>query len=102
MSSRPTHHYQGQAATDIGLELMHNAPNPFIEMTLLWFSLPANTDVTLRVFDGQNREVFTKAGAFSQGENHIILHRSDLPEPGLYSYQLESAYGIASRKLMMY
>ena len=96
------HTYQGQPSTDAGLELMQNAPNPFIEMTLLWFSLPAGTDVTLRVFDGQNQEVFTKVGTFDQGENHIILHRTDLPEPGLYSYQLESAYGIASRRLMMY
>lgn len=96
------HTYQGQPITDAGLELMHNAPNPFIEMTLLWFNLPANTDVTLRVFDSQNQEVFSKVGSFEQGENHIILHRCDLPEPGLYSYQLESAFGIASRRLMMY
>lgn len=96
------HTYQGQPIADVGLELMQNAPNPFIEMTLLWFSIPANTDVTLRVFDSQNQEVFTKVGSFEQGENHIILHRADLPEPGLYSYQLESVFGLASRKLMMY
>ena len=102
MSSRPQHSYQGQPIADIGLELMQNAPNPFIEMTLLWFSLPDCTDVTLRVFDSQGQEVCTKAGAFEKGENHIILRRSDLQEPGMYSYQLESAFGIASRKLMMY
>ncbi len=96
------HTYQGQPIADAALELLPNAPNPFIEMTLLWFNLPAGTDVTLRVFNGNGQEICTKAGAFEKGENHIILRRSDLSEPGLYSYQLESEYGIASRKLMMY
>lgn len=96
------HTYQGQPIADIGLELMSNAPNPFIEMTLVWFSLPAATDVTLRVYDSQGQEVYATAGAFEKGENHIVLHRTDLPEPGMYAYQLETAFGIAGRKLMMY
>lgn len=96
------HTYQGQPIADIGLELMSNAPNPFIEMTLVRFSLPAATDVTLRIYDGQGQEVYATAGAFEKGENHIVLHRTDLPEPGMYAYQLETAFGIASRKLMMY
>ncbi|TNE65536.1 MAG: T9SS type A sorting domain-containing protein [Bacteroidetes bacterium] len=102
MSSRPTYAYQGEPNADIGLKLMANAPNPFIEMTLVRFDLPATTDVTLRIYNSQGQEICTKAGSFDAGENHIILRRSDLQEPGLYSYQLETVYGIASRKLMMY
>lgn len=96
------HTFQGQSLSDIGLELLPNAPNPFIEMTLLWFHLPAGTDVTLRVYDSRGQEVYTKAGTFDKGENHIILRRSDLSEPGMYSYQMESEFGVANRKLMMY
>jgi len=96
------HTYQGQPIADIGLELMANAPNPFIEMTLLRFNLPANTDVTLRIYDSLGQEVYSHTGLFEKGENHIVLHRTDLPEPGMYSYQLETAFGIAGRKLMMY
>ena len=102
MSSRPMHMYQGQPISYSGLELLPNAPNPFIEMTLLWFNLPANTSVTLRVYDALGREVYTRTNTFDKGENHIILRRSDLQEPGMYSYQLESEFGIANRKLMMY
>ena len=102
MSSRPMHMYQSQPLAKIGLELLPNAPNPFIEMTLLWFNLPANTSVTLRVFDGLGKQVYTKTSTFEKGENHIILRRSDLREPGLYSYELESEFGVAHRKLMMY
>lgn len=96
------HLYQGQPVSDAGLELLPNAPNPFIEMTLLWFHLPAGTDVTLRVYDSRGNEVYTKAAAFEKGENHIILRRSDLLEPGMYSYRMESKFGEANRKLMMY
>ena len=96
------HMYQSQATADKGLELLPNAPNPFIEMTLVWFNLPANTDVTLRVFDSFGHEVYIKNATFEKGENHIILRRADLKEPGLYSYRLETVYGIATRKLMMY
>ena len=102
MSSRPIYTYQGQPMADIGLELKSNAPNPFIEMTLLRFEIPAETTVTLRIYDSQGEEVYTKTGTFDAGENHIILRRTDLREAGLYSYQLESVFGIASRKMMMY
>lgn len=84
------------------VELLQNSPNPFIEMTLLWFRLPAAADVFLRIFDAAGREVNAKKGAYQPGENHMILHRADLREPGFYTCRLETPYGTASRKLMMY
>ncbi len=84
------------------IELLQNGPNPFIEMTLLWFTLPSNSPVVLRVFDSNGREVFTKSGEFEKGENHIILRRADLKEPGIYIYQVESEYGVGRRRLVMY
>jgi hypothetical protein len=87
---------------DGGVQLLPNSPNPFVEMTLLWFSLPSATDVLLRIFDGLGREVAVKSGTFFAGENHMVLQRAELAEPGLYTYQLETVHGIARRKLMMY
>jgi hypothetical protein len=84
------------------VELFQNSPNPFIEMTLLWFRLPAAADVFLRIFDTNGREVNAKNGAYQPGENHIVLHRADLREPGFYTCRLETPFGTASRKLMMY
>jgi hypothetical protein len=84
------------------VELFQNSPNPFIEMTLLWFRLPAAADVFLRIFDAAGREVNAKNGAYQSGENHMVLHRADLREPGFYTCRLETPFGTASRKLMMY
>ncbi|MFN0214903.1 MAG: T9SS type A sorting domain-containing protein, partial [Saprospiraceae bacterium] len=84
------------------VELFQNSPNPFIEMTNLWFRLPAAAFVFLRIFDTSGHEVSAKTGNFQHGENHIVLHRADLREPGFYTCRLETPFGTASRKLMMY
>ncbi|MCS6929308.1 MAG: T9SS type A sorting domain-containing protein [Saprospiraceae bacterium] len=102
MSSRNIAAYPNQTTTSGSIELLQNGPNPFIEMTLLWFKLPAKGRVVLRVFDSEGREVYTYNNLFDKGENHILLRRSDLKEPGIYAYQVESEYGIARRHLVMY
>jgi hypothetical protein len=84
------------------VELLQNAPNPFIEMTLLWFRLPDAAQVLLRIFDSNGKEVNTRTGQYQSGEQHIILHRSDFQEPGFYTCRLETPFGAASRKLVMY
>ncbi|MBV6439121.1 MAG: T9SS C-terminal target domain-containing protein [Haliscomenobacteraceae bacterium CHB4] len=92
----------GQPKAEGGVELFQNSPNPFIEMTLLWFRLPAVANVVLRIFDAKGKEVSAKHGTYEAGENHLVLHRADLNEPGLYTCRLETPFGAASRKLMMY
>jgi len=92
----------GHSQADGELELLPNSPNPFIEMTMLPFRLPEATEVVMRVFDGLGKEISTIAGAFAKGDNHIVLLRSDLEEPGFYVYQIETPFGTAKRKLMMY
>lgn len=92
----------GHSKAEGGVELFQNSPNPFIEMTLLWFRLPAVSNIALRIFDAMGKEVNAKYGTFEPGENHLVLHRADLREPGLYTCRLETPFGNASRKLMMY
>ena len=48
--------------TEGNVELLQNSPNPFIEMTLLWFRLPAAANVFLRIFDAMGKEVNAKTG----------------------------------------
>jgi hypothetical protein len=84
------------------VELYMNQPNPFIEMTLLRFLLPAATFACIRIFDGMGAEVASKQGDFGPGENHVVLHRADLKDSGLYTCRLETPYGTASRIIMMY
>jgi hypothetical protein len=92
----------GQPKAEGEVELFQNSPNPFIEMTLLWFRLPAMAGVVLRIFDAKGKEVSAKQGIYEAGENHVVLHRTDLREPGLYTCRLETPFGTASRRLMMF
>jgi len=82
--------------------LYQNSPNPFLEMTLLWFSIPSATQVVLRIFNEQGREVCVKTGAYNAGESNFVIHRADLREPGFYTARIETTFGSASRKMMMY
>jgi hypothetical protein len=102
MSLTPAQVQEGQPATETGVELYRNSPNPFIEMTLLWFRLPAAAQAVIRIFDAKGSEVNTRSAQCEAGENHLVLHRADLREAGLYTCRLETPFGTASRKLMMY
>lgn len=103
MSHQPPVSAQSQnVAVGMHLQLKPNTPNPFIEMTLLCFHLPEASLVTVRIFDARDREVHQWNGRYDAGEHHLVLHRSDLGEPGFYTYLVESDFGTASRKLMMY
>jgi hypothetical protein len=100
-------HYQAQsegetAVADPVVSLLPNSPTPFIEMTLLWFRLPEASDVTLRILDSHGHVVSSKSGYFEKGENHMVLQRADIREPGIYLYRLETPFGSASRRLVMY
>jgi hypothetical protein len=85
-----------------GVKLYQNSPNPFLEMTLLWFALPGATQVVLKVINEQGREICVKSGYFGAGESNFVIHRADLRDPGFYTARIETAYGTASRKMMMY
>jgi hypothetical protein len=85
------------------LETLPNFPNPFVEMTMLRFNIPTPAQVILRIFNSEGAEVKQKKASYEPGENHVLLQRTDLSEPGIYEYQFE-AKGIASprRKLVMF
>jgi Secretion system C-terminal sorting domain len=88
--------------TEGKMQLFSNFPNPFIEMTLLRFSLPEKDDVTINIFDGQGKTIYNHVNNFEKGEQQVLLQRSDIGEAGIYVYQVISKYGTATRKLIMF
>ncbi len=71
-------------------------------MTLLRFRLPAAADVTIRIFDADGREVGDRSIQGEAGDNNLRLSRTDLGVPGIYTYLIESVFGSAVRRLIMY
>ena len=100
---RFNHPLQSRQTSDGAMELLPNFPNPFVEMTMLRFNLPNPAQVILRIFNAEGLEINQKQAAFEEGENHLVLQRNDLREPGIYEYQIESAGAkTARRKLVMF
>ena len=100
---RFNHPLQSRQASETDVELLPNFPNPFVEMTMLRFNLPNPAQVILRIFNADGQEINQKQASFEEGENHLVLQRNDLREPGVYEYLLETA-GTTSgrRKLVMF
>ncbi|MBU0982829.1 MAG: T9SS type A sorting domain-containing protein, partial [candidate division Zixibacteria bacterium] len=88
------------------LELSQNHPNPFNAGTLIRFSLPAVSEITLRLYNvlGQNVRTLT-SGTRSAGEHAVFwdgLTSSGRPAAsGIYFYRLETSLGSRVRKMVL-
>jgi FlgD Ig-like domain len=88
----------------LGLE---NRPNPFNPTTMIRFSLPKATDVTLKVFDVQGRLVRTliEARSFPFGIHEIEWNGTDnhgvQVSSGVYFYRLTAGQHTLTRKAVL-
>jgi len=84
----------------VGFELYQNAPNPFINKTVVGFHLPEATEATLTVFDEIGRVLYTTTGDFAKGYNAVTLDRSTLNANGVLYYKLEASNNSATKKMI--
>jgi len=80
--------------------LYQNVPNPFSNVTEIQFSIPGDSDVTFSVFDMNGREVMRQNNSYTAGNHKITLTKEQLNSTSVMYYQLESAYGTASKKMI--
>jgi hypothetical protein len=85
-----------------GVALLGNQPNPFVDETMVRFSLSSTARVTLEVYDLLGRRVATRAlGTLSPGVHQAPFRRGALG-PGLYMYRIklaDPASGVARTSL---
>lgn len=94
LKSRSTTHIEG-------FEILQNTPNPFSDLTLIRFYLPAEGVATLTVTDITGKVVMTRTNEYSKGLNELYLTAEQLGAPGVYFYQLESGGFKASKKMIL-
>ncbi|MEL6923946.1 MAG: T9SS type A sorting domain-containing protein, partial [Bacteroidota bacterium] len=81
--------------------LYQNRPNPFDQETLISFQLPEAATVTLQVYDVTGQLLRSTQLEASKGWNDWRLSANELPQQGIYYYRLESAFGSATRKMIL-
>ena len=82
-------------------ELFQNKPNPFERETTVGFYLPAAGPASLTITDVSGKVIKRMEDEFSQGYHEVRLERRDLPSSGIFYYRLETAFGSASKKMIL-
>ncbi|UCE18519.1 MAG: T9SS type A sorting domain-containing protein [Gemmatimonadota bacterium] len=64
--------------------LHHNYPNPFNNTTLISYSIPRSSFVTLKVYDLLGREIQTLVSEFQQADSYVICFDASQHASGIY------------------
>ena len=81
--------------------LKQNYPNPFNPSTTISYSLPQQSDVSLRVFDMVGREVATLINREQAAGNYSVNFDASRLSSGMYLYRLNTGSSTITRKMML-
>lgn len=80
-------------------DLQQNYPNPFRGETIIRFTLPYKTTVSLSIFDMNGRLVKVLANGSKDSGTHAVTLQSGILTSGLYYYKLQAGDFSAVKKL---
>jgi len=82
-------------------ELSQNYPNPFNPSTTISFQLPAETFITLKIYDAIGTEVETIAEGYYPAGVHEVIFSADKLSSGLYLYRITSGKIELTKKMLV-
>ncbi|MGB5850612.1 MAG: multicopper oxidase domain-containing protein [Ignavibacteriaceae bacterium] len=87
------------SVTEFSLD--QNYPNPFNPSTTINFSIPENTQVTLKIYDVLGKEVSTLINQVIPGGNHEVQFDATGLPSGVYFYNLTAGNFVENKKMML-
>ena len=85
----------------VSIRLEQNYPNPFNSSTIIEYSLPTPTDVSLTVFSILGNTVETLVDERKQAGTHRVAWRPGTASSGVYLYRLQTERYTTTRKLLL-
>lgn len=79
--------------------LLQNRPNPFINQTVIGFTLPEAGNAQLRVMDISGRELYRVDKSYPAGYNEELIQLRDIRATGILYYELTTPSGKLTRKM---
>jgi len=85
----------------IEFSLGQNEPNPFIDKTTIPFSIGAEGDITLTIYELSGKVVKVIEGRYESGNHTVKLDKKDLGLTGVLYYKIECGDFIQARKMII-
>ncbi|MCF8260622.1 MAG: aryl-sulfate sulfotransferase [Melioribacteraceae bacterium] len=83
------------------ITLLQNYPNPFNPITIISFTLPHRSDISLRVYDSLGKEIAVLIDENKNAGIHSINFNASFLSSGVYFYQLQSEDFISVKKMLL-
>jgi hypothetical protein len=82
-------------------ELGQNAPNPFNVSTIIHYSVPTRSHVSLKLYDAQGREISVLVDRAEEGGVRSVNYNATGLPGGIYFYRLRVGEAVMTRKLVI-
>ncbi len=96
-----TSHVDEKSRFPSSFSLSQNFPNPFNPATVINYQLPANTFVTLKVYDVLGRLVETLLEERQTAGTHSATFKASGLSSGVYLYRLVAGRNVATKKMIL-
>ena len=81
-------------------DLEQNYPNPFNPVTKIEYSVPVNSNITIKVFDILGNEICTLFDGKRKPGNYEVTFNGSRLSSGIYLYQMISDHFMKTKKLV--
>jgi len=70
------------------VDLIHNFPNPFNPTTTIYYVLPFDSKISLKVYDLSGREVSELVNGYKEAGTHSVIFNGENLSSGVYFYRI--------------
>jgi len=101
LDSKPFSINEKELTTPKTYTLGQNYPNPFNPSTTIEYSIPQNSDVSLKIYDMLGKEVASLVSGYKETGTYIVNWDASHLSSGVYFYKLVAGSYILTKKMIL-